>query len=355
MQELQVALALAVSMLIFSTLVPLIVEIIYRVFRVRRLGLGSMLKQFYRDELANGMQTLLSPGVNPANTPAGFKQSMLTFSGGGTTLSTFDFIRRLAETDIGKRLAQRTEWEVDLLIDHLAARYEDYGNRASQLFRRYSQFFTVIIAVAFAVALNINAVTLVRTFQDNEKLTDAVAAQAGQAMANYQAQVEQLRKVAEADQAAAVEQELGELKARANDLKTAIAGAKQLGLPIGWGKDGMFDESTLKQFLKKDKLDREKIGCYWALWAVTTVLTGLLIGLGGPFWFDLVQRLTVVGQLAGALAKQQPASESADGSDTAAAGQDPKAAFKAVIDAQRVILGADKPVSGFFGPRGLRL
>jgi hypothetical protein len=49
MHELQVALALAVSMLIASTLVTMVVEIIYRVLHVRNFGLKFMLGTFYED------------------------------------------------------------------------------------------------------------------------------------------------------------------------------------------------------------------------------------------------------------------------------------------------------------------
>ena len=36
---------------------------------------------------------------------------------------------------------------------------------------------------------------------------------------------------------------------------------------------------------------------FWGLtssaWLVTTIMTGLLIGLGGPFWFDVVKRISL--------------------------------------------------------------
>ena len=47
MYAVQIALALAVSMLIFSTLATMVVEIFYKVSRLRQFGLKKMLEAFY--------------------------------------------------------------------------------------------------------------------------------------------------------------------------------------------------------------------------------------------------------------------------------------------------------------------
>ena len=97
------------------------------------------------------------------------------------------------------------------------------------------------------------------------------------------------------------------------------------------------------------------------VWFLTTIFTGFLIGLGGPFWFDMVKRLSVVSQVTGGLIRQPPAKDgSGDGakppkSVTAVLPEDPVTAFKTAVRAQRVIDSAGDEASGFLGPRALRL
>ena len=146
MYALQIALALAVSMLIFSTLATMVVEIIYKVCRLRRLGLKVMLKRFYNKEVKQRMQAMLDRDGAGIEEMTDFYKKVTSMIAGSHTLSTIEFIRRLGETEIGKLIAKRAESEVDDLIDDITERYEDYGRRASSFFRTYSQIGTAIIA-----------------------------------------------------------------------------------------------------------------------------------------------------------------------------------------------------------------
>jgi len=350
MHELQVALALAVSMLIASTLVTMVVEIIYRVLHVRNFGLKFMLETFYQNAVKQRFHHLLDrKGATSLEDESAFVGKMTALMGGSHTLSTIEFVRRLADTQIGKNLARRVESEIDALIDDLTERYEDYGRRANLLFRRWSQVVTVVLSVIMALALNINVVTLIRTFYENEPLARTIAGHAEQAMAAYQVQAD-LLKTAQSNVDSTpidVDAEMAALKQRVQELKKAAEEAKSLGLPVGWSKDKFFNADDIKP------LD-------WGMWFLTTLLTGLLIGLGGPFWFDIIKKLSVVSQLAGALVRQ-PAVKSPDGetapapTTAAAIAIDPKVAFKAVVSAQRVIDGAGIGATGFMGPKALRL
>lgn len=99
----------------------------------------------------------------------------------------------------------------------------------------------------------------------------------------------------------------------------------------------------------------------WLVWLLTTIFTGVLIGLGGPFWFDMVKRLTEVSQVTCALIRQPPVKEETGGgtkrrkSDATVIAEDPKTAFKLIVRAQRIIEGTGAEVGSFFGPRALRL
>ena len=263
MYALQITIAIAISMLIFSTLSTMFLEIIYKAFRLRQWGLKKMLEAFYKTEVEKRIQVMLARDGDVGEKMPDFIKKITSMTGGSHTLSTIDFIRRLADTDIGKRLAQRADSEVDDLIDDTTERYEDFGRRASQFFRRYSQLGTVIVSVIVALFLNINVVTIITTFHKNEKLTRAIAGQAEQVMTAYQVQAELLKAVANTgvSDIAYIDKDIEDLKGSTKEFKNKVEEAKALGLPIGWKDNKLFNSADIKP-LGKD------------IWILTTIFTG---------------------------------------------------------------------------------
>ncbi len=350
MYALQIAIALAVSMLIFSTLATMVLEIIYKVLRLRQVGLKKMLETFYQAEVKQRIQVMLArEGASGEDMPE-FIEKVTSMTGGSYTLSTIEFIRRLAETDVGKLLANRAESELDALIDDITERYEDYGRMASHLFRRYSQIGTVIVSIVIALCLNINAVTIFRTFQTNEELTRSIAGQAEQAMAAYQIQAELLKAAAQKEPSnmTSFDEDIEALNGSVQRFRDTVEEAENLGLSIGWSDDKFFNSEDINEM-------------GWFGWLLATIFTGILIGLGGPFWFDMVKRLTMVSQVSGALIRQPPPKEETeDGMESkkrfsAVVPENPREVFKAVLRAQRIIDGAGAGAYGFLGPKALRL
>lgn len=350
MKALQIALALAASMLIFSTFASMFLEIIWKVTRIRQWGLRKMLEAFFESEVKQKILIMLARDGATGEDKSDFIEKLTSMTGGSPTLSTIEFIRRLAGMEIGKRLAKRAESEVDALIDYISKRYEEYGRWSSQIFRRYSQIGTVIVSVLVALCLNINAVTIFRAYQNNEQLTQKIASQAVQAMAAYQAQAE-LRRAAtqtDGDESTQIDSDVENLKASVSEFRKSIDEAKKLGLPIGWTDDRFFNP-----------LDIQKTG--WFLWILSTVCTGLLIGLGGPFWFDLVKRLTFVTQVTSALVREPTAKEESVDRTSLSKGmervppEDPKSAFKLIIRAQQIMDDRGGDGEDFLGPKALRL
>lgn len=350
MYAVQIALALAVSMLIFATFASMVIEIFYKLTGFRQSGLKKMLEDFYKTEVRQRCRAIIEREGSAVEDMPAFVEKVTSMTGGSSTLSTIEFIRRLADTAIGKRFARRADSEVDILINDITERYEDYGRKASQIFRRNSAIGNVIVSVIVALSLNINAVTIFRAFQNNRELTQAIAGQAEQAMGAYQLQSELQKAAAARDTSklAPTDEDIKELQASVQKLNNAVKDAKELGLPIGWSGDTFFNTEDIK-----------RMG--WVTWFLTTVFTGFLIGLGGPFWFDMVKRLSVVSQVTGALIRQPaPKDEGGEGakpskSDGAAIPEDPVAAFKTAVAAQRIIDRANEVVSEFLGPRALRL
>lgn len=345
MDMLQIALALAVSMLIFSTLASMVVEIIHKVLRLRHNGLKKMLTTFYMTEVKQKMQGLVAGNNVSSEEMPDFIKKASSMTGGSHTLSTIEFIRCFAETEIGKSLAERADNEIDTLIDNITKRYEDYGRQASEIFRLKSQILTVIVSISMAFLLNINVVTLFNTFKSNEELTNKFANQAGQVLVDYQVHVELLKKTINMDNSLDVK----DIQEDQNKFKEVLEEIKQSGIPIGWSDDDILNPVDLPENMNE------------YVWWVSFILTGILIGLGGPFWFDLVKRLSVVRQVAGALSRQPPEkNEISSGTapqkaSTAAITDNPKTAFKNAIRAQHIMDGSRAEAGSLLGPRGMRL
>ncbi|TNE64771.1 MAG: hypothetical protein EP335_06595 [Alphaproteobacteria bacterium] len=428
MGELQVALALAVSMLIFSNLVTAFVEVVHRVFTLRKHGMKMLLERFYDQEVKDRLGTLWFSGVEKDSQDASRGRFLLQMwsglnsrppRGGFASVSRSklgiiplpeldgsidkmdisEFARRLAGTEVGRAIARRADTEVNTLIDDLATRFEDYGQQVSQYFKRRSQVISVLAAVAFAVLMNVNVVTLVRAFQADEALTDRLVSQADATIAAYQAQ--QQARTDNRNQADGDTQVEGathdEIKAQVAKLTEQVDAARALGLPIGWTGNVPFNGADINRFLEAGTVPGRQPAnttatpgaaetppptaeppakatagatepqdvdlmapAFWA-WLGTTLITGLLIGLGGPFWYDIVRGLAAATRLAGAMGGKK-AEDTADGSGTTPASKeevlkaDARDAFRTASNADSLIASiAPDFTTDWKGPRALRL
>jgi hypothetical protein len=135
LNALQIALALAVSMLIFSTLATMVVSMFHTILNSRRRGLKNMLGAFYDSEIKGRLNAVLE-----TNGPIDGKQEFIdkiTLDTGqaqipaDTSVTTIEFVRRLANTDIGKSIAKRIDTEIDVLIDEFADQGDKEGTLAA--------------------------------------------------------------------------------------------------------------------------------------------------------------------------------------------------------------------------------
>ncbi len=339
MEILEIVLALAVSMLLFSTMASMVVEIVHRTIRIRKKGLHKMLTSFYENEVKQDMSNLMNKGSAVEDVTAFINK--ITLKSGDSTVTTMEFIRRFAETDIGRSIGRRADKDVDVLIDEAAERYEEYGTQASQLFRKYSALINVIVSVLLAFALNINIINIYNAMQKNETLTQELALHAEQAMTVYELRAAQDTSQAYESQEA--------LKNDIKELKDTVRETQKIGLPIGWNNGLIFGDNITSANV--------------ALWIFSTLMTGLLIGLGGPFWYDVVKRLTPITRLAGAMMRpsarkgegQKDSNDSGAKEDQPETVEDHRAAFKKVIKARHVIDGVNNKTDKLLGPRALRL
>lgn len=267
-----------------------------------------------------------------------------------TSVSTEDFLRRLPDTDLFKQLKTHGPNEAQALVKHLADKYDQYGAGATDYFKRRAQLLSILMGILLALFANIHAVRLYDAFIKNPDLAQRMEAQASnirQALESQQPSTapapEPIPKAAPgpepkagqpgATQGAATQAnsatkpiDYAEVKAELDKTIATLKSYQEMGLPIGWRyypncfgrdtKDTRCDKATDKAAVDKatqeaqKKPDSETPPCLIVslfdttkndpfgvlLWLFTVVLTGILIGLGGPFWFDLAVRLSHVRQ-----------------------------------------------------------
>ena len=119
-------------------------------------------------------------------------------------------------------------------------------------------------------------------------------------------------------------------------MKAELEELTQLNLPIGWDyypfcrrlapTDATAEAGPAGAEIYSDSLcnrERDSLVGYIA-WALKALITGLLIGLGAPFWYDVARRLSEVRRAFGGRGAADQRHRGADAAETAegAAGRD---------------------------------
>ncbi len=450
MALLEAIVAFSLAMLVFSSLVTAIAEVaVNRIFKLRQQGFQQLLENIYDQVIVPRLGHYLAAAQadatlgreafvkalmrNPARDQTdNRKLTDLVSSRKVSTLTAFEFIEKLAETDVGKALARQTKGRKDALVDDLALKFERYANGAQEYFRQRAQSFSIFIAIFLALSFNIEVARLFQGFLENPAARERLLAQADQIAATFkgasqteprkpgatvqgeEAEVmleqvsEDVRKTlakvgTEIDDLSAMGLAVGHgyfpmcsvsLSARPADEKlatiegrwtgtvkvtnnggaekrTLIADARDPhcrgireavltkvqncvdGKNGDGGNDGRnanqssspglpacFDEAT--GFLASLSAMPFASGIFWQ-WAVLCILAGVLIGLGGPFWFNLYSNLSRVLQVArtvrgmfGKQQKQQAEGQAASGGEGARQPKTPVETFDRVMAAAGV-------------------
>ncbi|MBI1355912.1 MAG: hypothetical protein GC160_16350 [Acidobacteria bacterium] len=337
MQLLDAAIAFSLTMLAFSTVVSVALEVGRHFAGVRKKELRRFLGEYYRRELQPSfsaavqriegaaaarvaqqvdswteslLQTLTKDGAlrtdslpPPANdrSPAAEVDAFDLID-----VSTQEMVDRLRQSELGKQIARELKGEADAVFDYVAQRYERFGEVFSSSFRKSSRQWTVGLSLALAFIANVDSIHLLQAYMLDESTRTAVLSQADAIVAQSKAALDK----ANADPAAAsadgatveeVRDSLTRLTDRFNSLETNP-------FPIGWTQFPACPEKAADP--------RCAAGNPWAplTWFFGCLLTACLAGLGAPFWYDAVSGLMAVakrtrgdgGPSAGATAEEPP-------------------------------------------------
>lgn len=355
--------AFAVLMIIFSTIASAIVEIILRLLATKQALLIRAVERLVHDELEERGTELLDAGGkvvvakgsarkvaekltrNPLLVPADKSEEAADKSEkavrffrlgryGHQKITTYSLLQRLAKSNIGDAIALLGEDKIRPLLVNFARTYERYVAVASEQFRIRAHMWTALVAIIFAFSMNIDAGRIFSHLVADKDARDVLFQQAEQAMENNTRVLDALNNRPE-DQAAepleGLSEDVAAIRKSLEDVKT------DAGLPIGVGyfpycrseegKQTGEDKEEEKTASKEEgfwnlpacvgEKDRD-----WFTWPLFTLLAGLLIGLGGPFWYKVYSSLSQVagitrmlksGEVISDQSTEQPASKVALG------------------------------------------
>lgn len=329
MSYLTAVLAFSAVMIVLATLATVIVEAFHKVVGARANNFQEMLTKLYADvivpklekESAQAIQPIAEDARtfvetitrNPAIQKVGllrrlpiFKNLIKTkYASDFEQLTTRQFIEQFRDTPAAAKIRTVADLEAQKIIKHIAYEFERYGQAASMYFQRRATFLSIIASLLLAFTLNIDAISLYKGLAKDRALSEKVIAEVnvGQLQKVYEARIQQ-----SGDNDAKLE--LDKIK---QEILQDTAKIDELGLPIGHAyfpfcdkglaadfvdaRCSDFEIPTLINFTDKpnsvlSNLENFLNGVAAVLshsegyvWILRTLLTGMLIGLGAPFWF----------------------------------------------------------------------
>ena len=196
-------------------------------------------------------------------------------------------------------LESRLGDEAEAFWSAAARRYDALGAQISESFRARSNLWSTVIATVLAVALNIDAIQLLRVYYQDSLTSGAVVARLDGLMQGFEA----VQAIAPAVPQGPDTQE--QVMALLAEVKGSVDGLAGQDFPIG---HGMFPychaEASAGVGLPGGDprcgadVERWSLagGLTYMLWVAGLVLTGMLAGLGGPFWYDTLRGLAAASQ-----------------------------------------------------------
>jgi hypothetical protein len=202
-------------------------------------------------------------------------------------VSTEELTERLKRSQLGRRLLAELGDDAQPIFDELGRRYEVVGDRFTESFRQHSRWWATGVALVLALAVNIDSIHIANSYIRSQTLRKGAIAQMDAIVANYEAQV-----AAVDDTEGPVSKET--LRKAISESREQVLALTTIGFPIGWS---YFPHAGLKAGKSVDFERRNNPGG-WLMWVFGIVLTGILAGLGAPFWYDTVTGISRVVQRA---------------------------------------------------------
>jgi hypothetical protein len=198
---------------------------------------------------------------------------------GSLTLTAF--MERLGGSEYGAQLVTQAstagEKGIEWVLKDVAQKFDAFGAEASEYFESRARLLSVIVGFVLAFAINVNAIALFETFMKRPDVTQSVIARGESATKSYENLQQQVNTLKASATDATTEEARAAVQKAADEAAAAVDSLQSVGVPIGWNTQSLAE-------LRRSR----------AMSLLGLFLGGLLIGLGGPFWYKAVQTLTGV-------------------------------------------------------------
>lgn len=274
-------------------------------------------------------------------------------------MSREEFVRRIAVSELGPQIAALGD-RADDVIERIGLRYDEMAAGAREYMKNSSAVFSLMIGIGVAIALNVDAHRLLKFYIEHPAVSAEISKDADKFVASFEAGQKKLDATVTnlASQATGqdnLESQTAALQKDVAELKALVAKAPALGglsaradLPFGTSyfphclyTEPVADRESTKSATKdprcnadtKDASASKDASLAWKgmkfvsgalrgiggvadlvadigsfifsymftadgmTWLLKVFVTGVLIGLGGPFWYDAVKGLARAAQV----------------------------------------------------------
>jgi hypothetical protein len=336
--------------------VTTLVETLHRLFGLREKGLAILLGNFYdrvlfsrsggvlrgaddrrafiemmtvnRGPVGKAPMTALDRSLSVDSTAEDRKFLNWIWSGRRLgSLSLMAFMERLGGSEYGAQLVTQAstagEKGVEWVVKDVAQKFDAFGAEASEYFESRARLLAVIVGFVLAFAINVNAIALFETFMKRPDVTKAIIARGENVTKSYENLQKQVDTLSASAQTAPNEEARAAIQKAADEAAAAVDSLQSVGVPIGWNAQSVAEFRTSR-----------------VMSLLGLLLGGLLIGLGGPFWYKAVQTLTGVRAFTRRDKGTEPSAATTRAMTAAPAAPAPNEVPNTPIDAFHAALGA---------------
>ena len=403
---LQSLLAFAVTMLGMATVVTILLEVVARLTRRRGRVFAHMVGIVFRKEIVprlkieeqlrrrHGTDTKTveaeliklskafqdeirkspySPETDP--NPISRLSALFRWLGPDVShkMSRDEFVRRLARTETGRDLYLQATGRIEEVVDKLSLRYDETAAAAREYITNSSMVLSLLIGIGLALVANVDGYRILRFYADNPDVAAAVGAKADEYLDAYDearkkldATLKELSKTpadgepAPENARAEARKEIENVKKDLEKAKDTVMKIKGEGVPVGFAYFphcryiGPSDAGSVATGwpecadARDRKADLDHMAGRYITWLLSVLVTGMLIGLGGPFWYDAVRGLMRATQM---MRGKTPIGEESETKDKA--DEKPRTTTKIFTDHIEQPAGPQQPPGPLWRPKAL--
>lgn len=319
MKLLDACLALALTLAVFASAATVLVEMLHRATQRRAKDLRNMLGMVFDNALAELLQGTTIECARLREefiATVGTDSALTTLAGGkvglikpgavrltaATDVSIEDVLRRLSRSAVlNQALQQIDPVKLEQALRALIDIYARAAQASTALFVGRARILSSLCGVFLAVAVNVDAVRLLDYYIGNPNGTRQTIARLETMERNAEKASAALAPNTPGAAPAPTPHFAGDARGLIDDLQTLGT----VGLPVGWSfypycapADGQQIDARCASAAKPAApID----GNAWAklrhagqfyFWLLCVLVTGLLIGLGSPYWFDIATSLS---------------------------------------------------------------